>query len=104
MKKKTTAGAIGAAAVAALSGLIWWNSGDKETQRPRPRIEPECAANISYPEKITAKRDPKDGLWKATVNIKPPNAPCWISYTPVATDNKGAQARPTGTPVIIHIE
>lgn len=102
MNKKTTT-LIGLAGAATIAGALWLTQ-RKPVPLPKPPPEPECAANISYPERLVGQLE-ADGRWHAYPAIRPPNAPCWIWYVPVATDRRGMKSVPAGQPpVIIHIK
>ncbi len=107
MNKKTKLGIAGAAGAAIVGGALWLGQQQAPTLKPKPRVEPECASNISYPDKLDAKLvsgTPKDGRWEASVAVRPPNAPCYIWYVPVATDDKGAKSLRPEQSTIIHIK
>lgn len=73
---------------AAIAGTIWLFQGTKPLP-PLPQSKwPECASSLNYPPRIAATKG-ADGLWYARLTVKPPNAPCWMSYRAKATDTKG---------------
>lgn len=98
MNKKTKIGILGLAGSAAIGGAVWFMQPNKKP----PKSEPECVSSLSYPSRIVALQDPKDGLWKAQLTVRPPNAPCWMSYSAKAVDDKGGVG--VSKPIIIHVK
>lgn len=105
MMNKKTKGVVGLVGTSVLAGAAWLSQSGKPKLPPRPPVEPECASSLSYPDRLSARLvagTPKDGRWEAVLTARPPNAPCWMSYFPVATDDRSAKGM--GTPIVIHIK